>query len=263
MDWVVNCSILFTDLDLLDRPAAAARAGFDAVEFWWPFSSATPSDRDVDRFAGAVEQAGVRLWAMNFYGGDLITGERGLASDPTRTAEFRDNADAAIAIGRRLGIRMFNVLYGNRLPGLDPREQDELAAENLAYAGRAASQIGAVILIEPLSAVPTYPLRSAAEGVAVLDRVRAEHQVTDLRLLADLYHLAVNGDDVPTAIAKYADRIGHVQIADHPGRGMPGTGNVDLVGQLDLLVAHGYRGRVALEYSSTAADPFAWMPPRR
>ena len=94
----------------------------------------------------------------------------------------------------------------------------------------------------------------------MIDRVKAEHGVDSLRLLADLYHLEVNGDDVGAAIDTYADRIGHVQIADAPGRGEPGTGTLDIDGYLTRLAGHGYRGYVGLEYKSTRPDTFDWLP---
>ncbi|MBW0106648.1 hydroxypyruvate isomerase family protein [Pseudonocardia sp. KRD291] len=261
--WTVNCSILLTDLPLLDRPQAARDAGFDAVEFWWPFADAVPADREVDAFVGAVRDAGVTLTGLNFAAGDMPGGDRGLLSDPRRGAEFVDNIDVAVGIGARLGTTGFNALYGNRVEGTAPAEQDELAAANLAAAGRAAAAIGAVVLVEPVSGAPAYPLRTAADAVAVLDRVRDEHGVDSLRLLADLYHLAVNGDDVDAAIDTHAARIGHVQIADAPGRGEPGTGDLPLPAQLDRLAATGYTGRVGLEYKATGDDPFAWLPHAR
>lgn len=258
--WTVNCSILLTDVPLLARPQAARDAGFDAVEFWWPFAEAVPADREVDAFVRAVRDAGVILSGLNFTAGDMPAGERGLASDPRRAAEFVDNIDVAVGIGAQLGTTGFNALYGNRVPGSTADDQDDLAARNLAAAGRAAATIGAVVLVEPVSGAPDYPLRTADDAVAVLDRVRAEHGVEALRLLADLYHLAVNGDDVEAAINRHAPRIGHVQIADAPGRGEPGTGELALDSQLGQLAAAGYRGRIGLEYKATGPDPFAWLP---
>ena len=258
--WTVNCSILLTDLPLLDRPQAARDAGFDAVEFWWPFATAVPSDREVEEFVRAVRDAGVALTGLNFAAGDMPAGDRGLLSDPRRSAEFVDNVDVAVAIGARLGTTGFNALYGNRVEGTGPAAQDELAAANLAAAGRAAAAIGAVVLVEPVSGAPAYPLRTAADAVAVLDRVRDEHGVDSLRLLADLYHLAVNGDDVEAAIDTHAGRIGHVQIADAPGRGAPGSGALPLSAQLDRLAAAGYTGRIGLEYKAGGDAPFAWLP---
>ncbi|NMD58073.1 MULTISPECIES: hydroxypyruvate isomerase family protein [Tsukamurella] len=258
--YTVNCSILLADTPIFERPRVAREAGFEAVEFWWPFPTSVPGDRQVDAFVTAVEDAGVQLTGLNFAAGDMPGGERGLLSDPARVTEFRDNIDVVLGIGERLGTRAFNALYGNRIDGVAPAEQDAVATENLAAAGRAAAAMDAVVLIEPVSGAPRYPLLTAADAVAVIDRVREQSGIDSLRLLADLYHLHVNGDDVTAAIDTYADRIGHVQIADDPGRGEPGTGTLDLDGHLAHLTRVGYRGPISLEYKQTQADPFAWLP---
>ena len=125
-------------------------------------------------------------------------GDRGLVSWPARSAEFRDNLAVTLGIGERLGCRAFNALYGNRVEDADPAAQDELATENLALAGRAAARIGGTVLVEPVSGAPRYPLRTAADAVAVIDRVAAATGVANLGLLCDLYHLASNADDRPT-----------------------------------------------------------------
>jgi hydroxypyruvate isomerase len=261
----VNCSILFTELPLLERPAAAKEAGFDAVEFWWPFAVAVPADGEVEAFVRAVGDAGVRLVGLNFFAGDMPGGDRGLVSWPARSGEFRDNVEVTVGIGERLGCRAFNALYGNRVEGADPAAQDDLAVENLAFAGRAAARIGGTALVEPVSGAPRYPLRTAADAVGVIDRVAGETGVGNLGFLCDLYHLAVNGDDLDRVITTYGDRVAHVQIADAPGRHEPGTGTLDLDRHLGALTAAGYRGWVGLEYvpSRTSADSFAWLPRER
>jgi hydroxypyruvate isomerase len=258
----VNLSMLFIELPLLERPAAAAAAGFDAVEFWWPFDAAVPDDADVERFARAVTDAGVRLVGLNFFAGDMPGGDRGLVSWPARAAEFRENVDVAVELGRRLGCRAFNALYGNRVEDATADEQDELAVENLALASAAAANADAIVLIEPVSGAPRYPLLTAGDAVAVIDRVPG---ADNLRLLFDVYHLAVNGDDIDAAIAAHAKRVGHVQVADHPGRNEPGTGTLDIEGYLGKLAAAGYRGHVGLEYkpSGESAASFAWLPRER
>jgi hydroxypyruvate isomerase len=101
--FAVNLSILFTELPLLERPAAATRAGFDAAEFWWPWPVAVPSDPEIDRFAVAITDAGVQLVGLNFFAGDMPGGDRGLVSWPARSAEFRDNIDVTIGLGERCG----------------------------------------------------------------------------------------------------------------------------------------------------------------
>ncbi|WP_041369620.1 hydroxypyruvate isomerase family protein [Nakamurella multipartita] len=254
--------MLFTELPLLQRPAAAKEAGFDAVEFWWPFSSAVPADSQVDEFVAAVDEAGVQLIGLNFFAGDMPSGDRGLVSWPARSAEFRDNIDVTVGIGERLGCRAFNALYGNRTDESTPVAQDEVAAENLALAARAAARIDGIVLVEPVSGAPRYPLLTAADVIRVIDRVEAASGVGNVKFLCDLYHLDVNGDDVAAAIEAYADRVGHVQIADSPGRGEPGTGTLDIDGHLAALAAHGYRGYVALEYKPTAGtlEGLSWLP---
>nr|WP_238403951.1 TIM barrel protein [Gordonia desulfuricans] len=256
----VNCSILFTDLPLLRRPQAARDAGFGAVEFWWPFDSGVPSEKDVTAFVTAIDDAGVRLTHLNLAGGDLAAGHRGLLSHPQTSREFTDSVDVAIGIGGQLGTVGFNALYGNRLDGLAVDVQDELASANLAVAARAAASIGADILIEPISGIPAYPLTHAADAIAVGERVRRDHHVDNVKLLADLYHLTVNGDDVECVLVGFADRIGHVQIADAPGRGEPGTGTLDLAAHLATLDAQRYPGWISLEHHATRPDPFDWIP---
>jgi len=263
--YLVNCSILFTELPILERPAAARAAGFDAVEFWWPFATAAPADDEVEHFVSAVQDAGVRLVGLNFFAGDMPAGDRGLVSWPARSAEFVDNLDVAVGIGERLGTVAFNALYGNRVDGTAAREQDELAEQNLALAASAAARIGAVILLEPVSGAPRYPLLTAHDVVAVIERVERAGDSDNLRLLADLYHLTVNGDDVTAALTRYAGRVGHVQIADAPGRHEPGTGSIPLEGHLTALAAAGYTGWVGLEYvpSTTTEASLAWLPRSR
>jgi hydroxypyruvate isomerase len=261
----VNLSILFTELPLLERPAAAKAAGFDAVEFWWPFPVAVPGDADVDAFVRAVTDAGVSLVGLNFFAGDMPAGDRGLVSWPARSGEFRDNVDVTVGIGERLGCRAFNALYGNRVDDVSPEEQDDLAVENLTLAGRAAARIGGTVLVEPGSGAPRYPLLTAADAIGVIDRVQRETGVDSLGFLCDLYHLAVNGDDLDAVLGTYGSRVAHVQIADAPGRNEPGTGKLDLEGYLGKLTAAGYAGWVGLEYKPSGAtvDSFAWLPRER
>jgi len=261
VSFLVNCSILFTELPVLQRPAAAAAAGFDAVEFWWPFPESAPAQPAVDAFVRAVQDAGVRLVGLNFAAGDMASGDRGLVSWPGREEEFRANVEIAVGIGQRLGTTVFNALYGNRIEGVDPEEQDAVAVHNLTTAARAASRIGAMVVIEPLSAAPDYPLRTATDVLAVIDNAERAAGITNLRLLADLYHLTVNGAHPMTVISQHAPRIGHVQVADAPGRHEPGTGQIPIRECLRSLSAAGYRGWVSLEYfpSTSTERSFDWL----
>jgi hydroxypyruvate isomerase len=257
--YTVNCSILFTELPLLKRPGAAREAGFEAVEFWWPFAEPAPPDGDVDPFVRAIRDAGVQLSGLNFFAGDMPAGDRGILSDPVSVTAFRDNVDVAVDIAKTLGTKAFNALYGNRIEGVAAAAQDDVAAENLAYAAQAAQRIGATVLIEPVSGAPRYPIKTAADAVRVIERVRSRAGYRNLRVLADLYHLHVNGDDVAAALRAHADRVGHVQIADAPGRGEPGTGEIALDEYLGMLLDHGYGGYIGLEYKPSRPDTFDWL----
>ena len=262
LPYAVNCSLLFTEVPLLERPAAAAAAGFTAIELWWPWpDQPVPHDQEVDRLVAAVQDAGVRLVGLNFFAGDLAGPDAGVVSLPRRVAEFRDNVDVVVGIGQALEVPAFNALYGVRVDDATPEEQDEIATENLALAAAAVGRSGGVVLVEPVSGPKPYPLRTADDVAAVLDRVGAQG-VDNVALLLDLFHLANNGDDLDAAIDRHADRVGHVQIADHPGRHEPGTGSLDLDRYLGRVEAAGYRGRVALEYvpSTTTLDSLAWLP---
>ena len=259
MSYTVNCSIVLPDVPLLERPAAVKAAGFDAVEFWWPFASSTPAHDEIDAFASAIESAGVQLTGLNFNAGDMPGGDRGLVSWPARSQEFRDNLDVVTRIGERLGTRGFNALYGNRVDDATPEQQDELGAENLRLAAEAVARIGGTVLLEPVSGADRYPLRTAQDALDVIARTGADN----VKLLADFYHLAVNGDDVPAVIEAHAASFGHIQIADAPGRGEPGTGDLQLLDWIARSRELGYDGHVGLEYKPTRPDTFAWLEAAR
>ncbi|MFJ8471569.1 TIM barrel protein [Kitasatospora sp. NPDC094011] len=263
--FTVNLSILFGELPLLERPAAAAAAGFTAAELWWPFGvEHSPSRAELDALRKAFTDAGVRLTGLNFLD-DLSQGARGTVSVPSERERFRANLPVAAELAASLGATALNALYGNRVEGVEPAEQDALALENLVLAARAAHEIGAVLLIEALNGAesPDYPLVSAAAAVEVVDKVNAATGLGNARFLCDLYHLARNGEDLAAVIDTHADRIGHVQIADNPGRNEPGTGELDFEDLFARLSAAGYTGSIGLEYrpsTGVSADSFDWLP---
>ena len=261
-DLTVNCSIMLADLPLLERPAAAAAAGFDAVEFWWPFESPVPGDREVDAFLASIADAGVRLTGLNFYAGNMSAGERGVLSSPSKSAAFRSSLESIAGIAERTGCRGFNAQYGLPEEDVAPAVQADCAVENLAEAADAVAHLGGTVLLEPLSGLPDYPLRTAAECFTVLDRVHGTGR-PNIALLADFYHLAVNGEDVPALIAQHAASFGHIQLADAPGRGAPGTGDLPLAEWTASALAGGYSGFISLEYLSPSTEAFAWLEPYR
>lgn len=262
----VNLSILFSELPLLERPAAAAAAGFTAAELWWPFGlDQAPSQAQQDELRKAFTDAGVQLTGLNFLD-DLATGvSKGTLSVPAESARFRENIPVAVALAESLGTKALNALYGNRVADSTPEEQDELALANLVLAARAAHVIGAILLIETLNKpeAPDYALVTAEAAIAVVDQVNTATGLGNAKFLCDFYHLAKNGEDLVAVIDNYADRFGHVQIADNPGRNEPGTGDLDFADLFDRLAAVGYTGYVGLEYrpsTGVSADSFEWLP---
>ncbi|MCI3221272.1 TIM barrel protein [Streptomyces sp. NP-1717] len=266
----VNLSILFTELPLLERPAAAAAAGFTAVELWWPWiETPTPPRAELDALKKALDDAGTRLVGLNFYAGRLPGPDRGALSLPGEESDrFRANIDVAAGFAASAGCTALNALYGNRVDGVDAKTQDALALENLVLAACAADRVGATLLIEALNRPesPHYPLVSAEAAIDVVDRVNEATGLGNTAFLLDVYHLSMNGLDAEAlaeVIDRYADRTGHVQIADNPGRGAPGTGTLPLQDLLDRLRKAGYEGWVGLEYKPgdrPSAESFDWLP---
>lgn len=264
--FTVNLSILFTELPLLERPAAAAAAGFTAVELWWPWVDApTPAQSELDALRHALDDAGTRLTGLNFYAGRLPGPDRGALSVPGGESEkFRANIDVAAGFAGSVGCTALNALYGNRVEGADEAAQDALALENLALAARAADRVGAVVLVEALNAPesPRCPIVSAPRAIEVVDQVNKRTGLDNARFLMDLYHLSMNGEDLHRVIDTCTDRTGHVQIADNPGRGAPGTGDLDFADLLGRLDKAGYDGWIGLEYKPgdvPSAESFGWL----
>jgi hydroxypyruvate isomerase len=261
MRFDVNCSILFTELPLGERPRAARDAGFGGVEFWWPWEAMTPPDDEADAFVRAVADAGVEVVSLNFHTGDMAAGERGIVSHPARTAEFRENVAAAAELARRTGCRRLNAPYGLRVPGIDAAEQDAVAVENLAFAAEAAAKADATVLVEAINSVdiPGFPVDTSERAAAVVAQVGAPN----IGLLADLYHLAKMGEDVADVLSRHRGAIRHVQVADPPGRGAPGTGTLDFEAAFRQLAQQGYDGWVGLEYlpadPADSASSFGWL----
>ncbi|WP_210604769.1 hydroxypyruvate isomerase family protein [Brevibacterium oceani] len=257
--YILNCSTLLTELPVLERAQAAKDAGFDQVEFWWPFDgNPTPTSAEVDEFITSLENAGVELKGLNFWAGNMAAGDRGMVSVIGAEDDFAANVAIVVEIGRRTGCRAFNALYGLRTEGQDPSGQDSTAAANLDFAARAVAEIDGTVLVEPVSGAEGYPLKRYADAAEVVAKVRSEGPA-NIAVLADFFHMSVNGDDVAAVIEADAANFGHIQIADAEGRGAPGTGSLPLRDWIDSAYALGYTGQVALEYKQDRATAFDWL----
>jgi hydroxypyruvate isomerase len=255
----VNCSILFQELPVLDRPRAAREAGFSGVEFWWPFVDAYPPSHEVESFIHAVTDSGTQLVGLNGFAGNMSAGDRGILSHPGRIAEFRASLDILVRIGTATGCSAFNLLYGNRLNGVSDRDARLVALDNLDFAANRLREIDGVALIEPVSGIDAYPLKSAGDARSIIDAAR-DRGSNEVGLLFDVYHLVANGEDPSASLREVADYVAHVQIADFPGRGAPGSGTIDFDSIFAELVTIRPDGWVGLEYLATEpASRFEWL----
>lgn len=257
----VNLAITLPGVPLSRQLALARRAGFAGFELYWPWQTAAPSEEEIGDLLRDVREDGLPLVQLGLYAGDMAAGDRGIASWPGRTEELLHSATVAKQLADELGVRRFTVLYGNRLESSTPEDQDAVALDALAEVARLLAEAGATVLLEPVSRMAAYPLRSAADVIAVIEQLESAHDATNVALLADLYHLTINGDDIDRVLATHLNRIGHVQLADAPGRGAPGTGELPLADWLRRLSEGGYDGWVSYEYTPDPADPFGWRRP--
>jgi hydroxypyruvate isomerase len=263
LTFAANISIMFGDTSLAERPSRAKAAGFDFVEAWWPFPSAVPTAHEVDGFVASLTAAGVRLSGLNFYAGDMPAGERGVACRPERRAEFDASLPVLHAIAERTGCRQFNCLFGQYEPGVAEEAQRAAAVDALAAAAASVADIGGTILIEPLARGlnGNYPLQTDADVITLIDDDLAALGVSNATLLFDVFHLGSNGVDIVEAARRLGSRVGHVQLADAPGRHEPGSGDLPIASALDELVLAGYAGYVGCEYkpAKLTEDGLEWM----
>jgi hydroxypyruvate isomerase len=245
--------MLYPCVSLYERPAAAASAGFASVESWWPFTESEPTSEQVDRFVDSFLRAEVEVASLNFLAGRRSRGEKGLASRADGVQRFLVNVPLAVNVATRIGARAMNVLYGNTDPAETAEQQLDRAAESIRFAAEAAGERGIRVMVEPVCAAesPDYALRTIADVRRVIDAVK-ERGGPSVGVCYDIYHLAQEDPGVFARIAEDCDLIAHVQLADLPGRGAPGTGTLPIPDILTALAAAGYGGFVGLEYRAGA-----------
>lgn len=250
--FTANVGFLFTELPFLDRFDAVRRAGFDAVEFAWP-TVPLPDLR------AAIAECGLGVGQMNMDAGDLDAGDRGWASHPDAVDRWRDAFAEALELARDLACPLMNVLAGNVQPGVSRARHDRCLRDNLRWALSRAAGAGRRLLIEVLNAhdTPAYLLTDTRAAAALLSELADPW----LRLQFDTYHVA-HAEDPVARFGELAPMVGHVQVADFPGRGEPGSGRIDFPCFFEALADAGYRGAVGLEYrprGDTEAS-LAWLP---
>ena len=250
--FAANLSMLFTELPFLDRFEAASRAGFTAVEFLFPyaFSAADIKQR--------LDDNGLKLVLHNLPAGDWDAGERGIACHPDRVEEFRAGVAKAIAYATALGVGQVNCLAGKAPAGVSDEMLRSTLVSNLKYAAAELKGAGLRLLIEPINHfdIPGFYLNTTAQALAILDEVGADNAFVQY----DIYHAQRMEGELAATMQKYLARIGHVQLADNPGRNEPGTGEINfpfLFAHLDRI---GYTGWIGCEYkpATTTEAGLGW-----
>jgi len=236
-----NISLMFAEAPFLERFAAAARAGFRYVEYQFPYAFGAAAE-----IAARARAAGVEVVLHNLPGGDAGKGDRGIACQPSRVAEFRDGVARAIEYAKAAGCPRLNALAGIAPAGVAPELLFETLVENLRYAAAQLKAAGLVLLTEPANprTIPDFFLNTSRQAIEVLDAVGADNAL----LQYDIFHMQIVEGDLARTIERLLPRIGHVQLADVPDRHEPGTGEINF----DFLLPHidrlGYRGWVGCEY---------------
>lgn len=255
--FAANLTMMFTELPFMERFAAAARAGFTGVEFLFPYAF------EAERIADALETHGLSLVLHNLPAGDWEGGERGVACHPGRVAAFRDGVDQAIAYATALRCPRVNCLAGLLPPGGDADGARRTLIGNLRYAAVALEEAGIALVLEPVNTrdVPGFFVNRTRQALAIMDEVGSDN----LALQFDIYHTQVMEGDLTPSIEACFDRIGHIQVADNPGRHEPGTGEIAypfLFGRLDAL---GYAGWIGCEYKPLGRTEagLGWLAPYR
>ena len=242
--FAANVSMLFTEAPFLERFQLARGAGFTAVEFLFPY------DHDPADVAAAITAADLTLALFNFPAGDFSAGDRGLASDPGRVANFRESAQLAMEYAQVLRPEKMNCLAGKIIASSTRQEQVDTLVSNLRYAADLASATGVRLVMEPLNPydAPGYLIATPAQGFAVVEQ--ANHP--NLKLQYDIYHAQRTEGNMTTTLFARMPLIGHIQIADSPNRHQPGTGEISFPFVFQAIDDAGYDGWVSLEYKPSA-----------
>ena len=251
--FAANLTMLYNELPFLERFGAAARDGFEAVEFLFPYAF------DAAAVADAARSAGVRIVLHNLPGGDWDAGERGIACLPDRVDEFRAGVERAIEYAGALGVPQLNCLAGKLPADTDADTAWGTLRDNVRWAAPRLAAHGIRLLLEPINGydIPGFALQRSAQAIELMDAVGD----ANVFLQYDIYHMQRMEGELATTLERLLERIAHIQLADNPGRHEPGTGEINYPFLFRHLDRIGYAGWIGCEYkpSTTTSAGLGWM----
>lgn len=235
-----NLTMMFSEYDFMDRFAAAARSGFQGVEYLFPY------DYPAEAIREQLDANGLKQVLFDFPAGDWANGDRGIAVQPDRVGEFQDGVGLAVEYAENLGCKRLTCLAGIPDESTDPEVAEQTVVRNLQFAADAAASIGAIVLVEPLNTrdVPGTFVSKSSHGIRLVKAAAREN----VRLQFDVYHTQIMEGDIATRFTNLLPSIGHVQIADNPGRHEPGSGEINYPFILNHIANSNYQGWIGAEY---------------
>lgn len=238
--FAANLTMLYNEVDFMDRFKAAADDGFTGVEYLFPYAYPAAD------LAAKLKEFGLTQVLHNLPAGDWAAGERGIAVDPSRVEEFKKGVDTAIEYAKVLGTKQINCLAGKVPAGVSKEQAHATFVSNLKYAADKLKAAGIPLLIEPINTfdIPGFLLNYTAQAAAILDEVGSDN----LFIQYDIYHAQRMEGELANTFKANQPRIAHVQLADNPGRNEPGTGEINYAFMFKYLDGAGYDGWIGCEY---------------
>jgi len=253
--FAANLSMLYGEHDFLDRFAAAAKDGFQGVEYLFPYAF----EKEV--LAEALKVNGLTQALHNMPPGDWDAGERGVACLPDRVGEFQDGVGKAIDYAKALNCSQLHAMAGLRPEGADPDQLDKTYIENLRFAAAKTKEAGIKLLIEAINTIdmPGFYLSTSAQALDVIEKVGSDN----LFFQYDIYHMQIMEGDLVRTMEANLPKIAHMQLADNPGRNEPGTGEINYPFVFEAVDRMGYKGWIGCEYKPKAGttEGLGWLRP--
>lgn len=253
--FAANLTMMFNEIEFMDRFEAASRAGFKGVEYLFPY------DFDKDDLAKALKDNGLEQVLHNLPAGDWGAGERGIAILPDRVEEFRAGVHQAIEYAQALGCTQLNCLVGITPDNVDANILQSTLVDNLSYAAGQLKENGIKLLIEPINTIdiPGFYLSGTQQGLDIMQAVGSDN----LFVQYDIYHMQIMEGDLARTMKAELASIAHVQLADNPGRNEPGTGEINYPFLFSYLDQIGYDGWIGCEYkpANSTEEGLGWISP--